>query len=174
MPLSKQDINAGFSLFNTAVSAFSTYSSASHAARMNDINWKHNRDMVRENFKVNRYISARNEIEILRGSSKAQLQISVSSMEAKANARVTQAAYGIQGGSAQQVLHSISRSAATAESSRLASLDDALFGNRMQLFQTGSSAIAATGLKPVDSFSPALTALNAVQEGAENLKNIYG
>ncbi len=167
------NVQAGFSVINAAVQGWATHNTAKHEARMIDMNYNHNKSMVNEKLKVNQFIVGRNRLEILDRSAEDKLSISISEMQAKAEATVIQATYGQRGGSAQQVLHDISRSAAKAESTRLAALDPALFSNKLQLYQAGTQAIAATGIRPIDSYNANINIANVAGTALSNLRSIY-
>jgi len=162
----------GIGIFNAAVSAYSSYNAAKHSAAMADLNWSHNKSMALENLKLNQYITGRNKIELLDASADKALSIDVQEMKAKADAEVVQAAYGMQGGSAQQVLHAISRNAERAESTRLVELDAALVGNKLQAFQAGEQAQSIIGIRPIDSVSGALAVGSFAAESTQLLHNI--
>lgn len=166
----------GYSMAGSAITkaaqAYTQYSRAKHNERMTSMNWQHNKAMVTENLKVNQYISARNRLEILDASAEEALSLQTQEMQAKAEASVVHAAYGMKGGSAQQVMHSISREAEKAESRRLYSLDQALFANRVQMFGAASGASAAIGTRPVGGASSTLATMSALTSIGNDFRQI--
>ena len=170
----EQGYNMAGSAIASAATAYTAYNNAKHNARMDKMNWQHNKAITTENLKVNQYINARNRLEILDASGEERLQIQTSALQAKADASVVHATYGMKGGSAQQVLHSISRSAEVAESRRLVSLDAALFGNKVQMYSAASGAAAQVGIRPVGGVSSGLAIGSAAAEIGQNFNTIMG
>lgn len=169
-----QGYNMAGSAIASAANAYAAYNNAKHNARMDTMNWQHNKAMVTENLKVNQYINARNRLEILDASAEEAMQIQTSELQAKADASVVHATYGMKGGSAQQVMHHISRAAEVAENKRLYALDSALFSNKVQMFSAASGANAQIGIRPVGKPSAGLAIASAGANIGQNLTNIAG
>lgn len=167
-----QGVNMASSALVAGINTYTEYNRAKHNERMAEMNYAHNKAMVLENLKLNQYIVSRNKIDILSASADEKMALETRAMEAKAEATVAHATYGMQGGSAMQVLHSISREAEKAESQRLAQLDAALFGNKLQLYRGESGAVQATGIRPVGGVSGNLAVGSAVANISANFKNI--
>lgn len=167
-------ISAVGAIATTATGVWSMHNRAKHNARMAEMNWQHNKAMVLENLKVNQYIVSRNKMQMLDASVEEGLSIDTARMQAKAEASVIQVAYGMKGGSAQQVQHSIARNAAKANSQRILELDQSLVANKMQLFHAESQAQSATGIRPISSYSSRLSVAAGLTEAFGKLQNIYG
>lgn len=167
-----QGVNMASSAIVSAAGAYSKYNRVKHDARMADLNYRHNKAMVLENLKINQYIVGRNKIDMLDASEDEKMSIAIETMKARADVTVAHAAFGMEGGSAQQVLHSISREAEKAESRRLYSLDSALFKNKMQLFSAASGALTQIGIRPVGGVSGALIVGSAAAEFGSKLREI--
>jgi len=167
-----QYANLGSSAVVAAVGAYASYDSAKHSARVDSMNWDHNREMVLENQKINDYIISKNKIDLLDASESEQMNTAIEEMRARAAAQVAQASYGIKGGSANQVLHDISRQAERMESQRLYNLDSALFANQMQLYSADSGALAQIGIRPVGGVSGALAVGQAASQFKSDLQSM--
>jgi hypothetical protein len=165
--------SVGLSVFNTAISAWSAYNTSKHNAEMADIQWNFNKGMQLENLKINTFILNNNKVALLTADRTKQLQIETQEMQAKAAAEVAQAAYGMQGGSAQQVLHSISREAEQAQSARIVERDQALFENKMQGIKAQQSSRADTGLRPIDATSGSLHVFAAGSKITDTFGTLY-
>ena len=159
-----QGVNMAASAITSAANAYGQYNTAKYEANMTDLNWRTNKAIATEHLKVNQYILGRNRLELLSASADEALQIQTTELEARAEADVVHATYGMIGGSAMQVLHSISRSAEHAESKRLVILDNALFSNKMSVFQSESGAMQQIGIRPVGGVSGTLAIGSAVAE----------
>lgn len=169
-----QGVNMASSAIVSAANAYTAYRNAKHEAKMSEISWRTNKAVALSNQKINQYISARNKIELLDASGAERISLQTQELQAKAEVSVAFATYGIKGGSAQQVMHSISREAERAESNRLYQLDSTLFSNKMQQIGIQQRTTAAVGIRPIDSTSSALAIGSAGAELASNLQNIIG
>lgn len=169
-----QGVNMASSAITSAANAYTSYNRAKHNARMEKMNWRYNKAATLTNLKVNQYINARNRLEIMHASAEQRLDIQKQEMQAKADATVVQATYGMQGGSAQQVMHAISREAENAESKRLYALDNALFSNKMEMYAAASGALQQIGVQPVGKPSSALAIGGAAMEINRNFSALLG
>ena len=172
--ISGSAISAGGAIANAAISAYASNNRAKHEARMAEMNFEHNKAMVLENLKVNQYIVSKNKLEMLDNSKAVSMDIDSAALQAKAEATVLQAAYGMKGGSAQQVQHSIAREAAKAQSKNILELDANLSANKMQLFNAESQAQSVTGIRPIESYNSGLAVASGLTEAFSSLSNIYG
>jgi hypothetical protein len=171
---SAQGINMASSAITSAANTYTAYNNAKHEAKMSEISWKANKAIALSNQKINQYISARNKIELLDASGAERLSLQTQELQAQAQASVAFAAFGVKGGSAQQVMHSISREAERAESNRLYQLDSVLFSNKMQQIGIEQRTATSIGSKPIDSISAGLAIGSAASEIGSNLQNIIG
>lgn len=164
-----------FSLYgaSSAISAYGGYRSARHDAKMADISWRYDKGMAEAMQKVNDWISSKNRAKLLTADAGASLEIQVKEMEARASAMVAQSAEGMQGGSAQQVLHAIARSAEKMQSDREVELDAALFDNTAQGLQSRLSTQTRVGIQPIDSTSGALFVGQAAASISAKYQDLY-
>lgn len=146
----------GMGLFSSALDAFNQYDQAKHSARMAEINWTHNRNIVRINMGVNQFITNKNKAAVLTASTDKALQIATEEMEAKAQLTVMNAATGREGGSAQAVIHDISRKAEQAQSQREQQLEEGLFDVKLAQFKADSAGETAIGIRPINAVSAPL------------------
>lgn len=163
----------GLSIGTSAISAWSGYNTSKHEAAMADINWQYKKGMALENLKLNQFIQTKNKIALLDGSSDKSLQIQTQEMEAKASAMASQSAFGMVGGSAQQVLHDIARKAEQAQSARVVELDAALFANNMKGAEANMQALDSTGLQPIDASSLGLHVGGFTKDVTKSFGTLY-